>query len=102
MDRGAWLATVQRVAKSRTRYSDLACMHACHPDAGMVLSRERGADRGRASDRGKKGQREEVHQELAVVSRKPRTCVDGIFSLCAIIDNVLFGGIYGVLRTGDF
>ena len=56
-------------------------MHACHPDAGMVLSRERGADGGRASDRGKKGQREEVHQELAVVRRKPRTRVDGIHSV---------------------
>ena len=68
----------------------------------MVLSRERGADGERASDRGKKEQREEVHQELAVVSRKPRTCIDGIYSRCAITDNVLFGGIYGVLRTGDF
>ena len=102
MDRGARWATVQRVAKSQTRRSDLACIHACHPDAGMVLSRERGADRGKASDGGKKGQREEVHQELAVMSRKPRTYVDGIYSFCAIIDNVLFGGIYEVLRTGDF
>ena len=78
MDRGE---QSQRVAKSQTRRSDLACMHACHPDAGMVLSRERGADGGRASDRGKKGQREEVHQELAVVRRKPRTRGDGIHSV---------------------
>lgn len=47
-------------------------MHVCHPDAGMVLSRERGADVGRlqTEERRDRGRR---YQELAVVSRKPRT-----------------------------
>ena len=29
MNRGAWQATVHEVAESRTRLSDLACIHVC-------------------------------------------------------------------------
>ena len=36
MDRGAWWATVHGVAKSRTRLSDYARMHANAGDTGSI------------------------------------------------------------------
>ena len=35
-DREAWRATVQRVAKSQTQLSDVACMHADRGDVGSI------------------------------------------------------------------